>query len=475
LNFIEQRGLEFAIDPSRAAVEFLKDFGGQRGLADINVYSQAVEAATTAAGKDSFEVALAAAGLASTVAKAIDREERNPKARREGRAATLPKGPSAESRDAAALQAAIRDQMKLHANYQQAVERLKTAPDDEESSGLVGRYLCLAKHEWDKGLPALARGRPGPVRDLAARQLATPSVTDGPEPKQAFEMAGEWWRLADDPPPGFSDADVAAIRKFAAKSYAVLIGKMRDPINKALAEKRAGDGRIVEEKPPATLGDLVAAGEKPESKRKSGRRVRAPIFALVPEPRGLSEEIYPLLPTEAELQTIGNHLNEPYDQLRQAHEGFLKRLYNGFGPGKWTAVDAGFIIAVNDFINTTTGQTVSLYSRGQTVGGGSREYATGRLAATWLLGSDDAREFVSRARSLPPIIVNTTGQQVSMWEIKEWLLARGGKYPSDKDKADALDAIITAGFPFRGVVEFRQALNGGQLPNAGNEFGPNAR
>lgn len=475
LNFIEQRGLEFAIDPSKTAVDFIKDFSGQRGLADANVYSQAVEAATTAAGKDSFDVALAAAGLASTVAKAIDREERNPKARREGRAATQPKGPSAESKDAAALQAAIRDQMKLHASYQQAVERLKTAPDDEEANGLVGRYLCLAKHEWDQGLPALARGKPGPVRDLAARQLETPSVSDGQEPKQAFEMAGEWWRLADDPPPGLSDADVAAIRKFAATIYAGMIGKIRDPINKALAEKRAGDGPVAEEKPPATLGDLVVAGEKPAGKRKSGRRIRAPIFALVPEPRGLSEEIYPLLPTEAELQTISNHLNEPYDRIRKAHGGFLERLYNGFGPVKWTAVDAGFIIAVNDFINATTGQTVSLYSRGQTVGGGSREYATGRLAATWLLGSDDAQEFVSRARSLPPIIVNTTGQQVSMWEIKEWLLARGGKYPSDKDKATALDSIITAGFPFRGVVEFRQALDGGPLPNAGNEFGPNAR
>src|SRR5262249_35214751 len=40
---------------------------------------------------------------------------------------------------------------------------LKEKPDDPDASAAVGRYLCLRKGEWEKGLPHLAKGPDSPL------------------------------------------------------------------------------------------------------------------------------------------------------------------------------------------------------------------------------------------------------------------------------------------------------------------------
>jgi serine/threonine protein kinase len=463
LAFLEQRASAYELDAVEEGVGLITTFAVSRNPADEDLYEQAVEAASIAADKDNFGIAQAAADLASSIAKALDREEQAEAAKmlRKGQRGPAPKAPVPQLKEAAALQAAIHSRAKLFAEYEEAVGRLETAPDDEVANGVVGRYLCFTKNDWEKGLAALKLSTAGPIRDLATRQSEMAVAKGNAEPRHAFELAGEWWSLAESPTAGLTETEVPAIRKFAARTYASIKSTIEDPTDQALAEKRAGDERDFEDRAPPMLSNLLDNADQGTRKRQPAHGTNHPIFAIVPEPRGLSDEIYPLLPTEEELQTLANHLNLETRDFHKAQNGFLERLYQTFGPAKWTPIDAGFIIAVNDAFNVRLGEGgIAVGPRGSV--SGSRESACSYLASLWLLASSDERDFVTRARSLPPPILKYMGWSISIGEVKAWLLRNTAKFSSEKDKAQALDYIIGAGFTFRGITEFRQALEAAQ-------------
>ncbi|RPH41336.1 MAG: hypothetical protein EHM91_10235, partial [Planctomycetota bacterium] len=67
------------------------------------------------------------------------------------------------------------------------LETLKTAPEDPAACAALGRYLCLIKEDWDKGLPLLAKGPDGPLRRLSEMELAKPTEAS------AQAALGEAW------------------------------------------------------------------------------------------------------------------------------------------------------------------------------------------------------------------------------------------------------------------------------------------
>ena len=86
------------------------------------------------------------------------------------------------------------DQVKKeYAKTADALEKLKTAPDDPEANFAVGYFQGPLKGDFDKALPALAKGSDATLQDLAKRELASP--TDSAE---LAKLADGWWALADD-------------------------------------------------------------------------------------------------------------------------------------------------------------------------------------------------------------------------------------------------------------------------------------
>ena len=111
-----------------------------------------------------------------------------------------------------------------------ASERLRTDPVDAASHSEVGRFLCLLKGDWERGLSHLARGDDEQLRALAEQDLTAPTdrlerlaIADGwlgqaarlkdSQRPQAQRRAAYWYRLAEDELKGFDRARVAKTLK----------------------------------------------------------------------------------------------------------------------------------------------------------------------------------------------------------------------------------------------------------------------
>lgn len=66
-------------------------------------------------------------------------------------------------------------------------------PDDPAAHAAIGRYLCLVKGDWQRGLPRLVRGDDELLSGLAERESRPPTTPD-----QQVALADAWWEWADD-------------------------------------------------------------------------------------------------------------------------------------------------------------------------------------------------------------------------------------------------------------------------------------
>ncbi len=68
---------------------------------------------------------------------------------------------------------------------------LKKSPNDAAANLSAGRFLCLLKGDWARGLPMLARGSDTKLKELASAEIARPSDS------KAIEQLGDrWWELS---------------------------------------------------------------------------------------------------------------------------------------------------------------------------------------------------------------------------------------------------------------------------------------
>ncbi len=133
---------------------------------------------------------------------------------------------------------------KIRASLDGDLALLEQDDRDEQANLNVGRYYCLMKQQWDRGLPYLARGANPAYRALAERDLAKPDSASAQK-----ELADEWW-------------DVAQSEKGVAKTAALnragdwyrRAGPFLSGLDRELAEKRvreieagedAADGKLV--------------------------------------------------------------------------------------------------------------------------------------------------------------------------------------------------------------------------------------
>ena len=80
---------------------------------------------------------------------------------------------------------------------ERALQILERVPDDPEANLAAGRYYCLQKGKWEKGIPMLALGSDPRLKALAIEELRAPV-----EANVLAKLGDGWWESAeaeDDP------------------------------------------------------------------------------------------------------------------------------------------------------------------------------------------------------------------------------------------------------------------------------------
>ena len=123
-----------------------------------------------------------------------------------------------------------------------AREKLKDSPTDPDANTQVGRFFCLSRGDWTRGLPMLVLGTDAALKDLAERELK--ATTDAPD---RSALADAWWDYAAQQ----QGLSAAQIQVHAAALYEQALPKLT-ALAKAKAEKRIQE---------AQANGAAAAGE----------------------------------------------------------------------------------------------------------------------------------------------------------------------------------------------------------------------
>ena len=102
------------------------------------------------------------------------------------------------------------EQFKEFKQVQPALEVLANNPVDPASNTTAGRYYCLRRNDWQRGISMLALGNDEKLAEIAAIELKDP--TDAAE---QIQLADLWWDYAEKLPA----ADQLPTRKHAADWY----------------------------------------------------------------------------------------------------------------------------------------------------------------------------------------------------------------------------------------------------------------
>jgi WD40 repeat protein len=116
--------------------------------------------------------------------------------------------PSLKSR-VTAREREIKVLVKEYEGVKAAVAKLKEQPDDAEANLAVGKYICLWKGDWAKGLPLMAKGDDEKLQALAKKEMERPS-----EPLAQIALAEDWRKLAED-----SKRGTALRARFQRRAY----------------------------------------------------------------------------------------------------------------------------------------------------------------------------------------------------------------------------------------------------------------
>jgi hypothetical protein len=125
-----------------------------------------------------------------------------------------------------------RDVAELAEVYKQvkpAFEKLKQNHADPEANQAAGKYLCLVKGDWDKGIPLLASGN-----DEALKALAKREIDETGDARAQAALGDSWWELAA----GQEGVTAKHLRKRAVhwykKAAPQLTGLLKEKVDKRL-------------------------------------------------------------------------------------------------------------------------------------------------------------------------------------------------------------------------------------------------
>ena len=85
----------------------------------------------------------------------------------------------------------VQERQRAFAEYEQALAVLEKDPAEPAANLAAGRYLCLVKQDWDRGIAMLALGSDPQLKALAAGDLKPAASAD-----EQVARGDGWWELA---------------------------------------------------------------------------------------------------------------------------------------------------------------------------------------------------------------------------------------------------------------------------------------
>jgi hypothetical protein len=82
----------------------------------------------------------------------------------------------------------VKERGQEFGQVQTAMATLKDTPNDADANLVLGRYECLTKGEWDKGLPRLAKASDDDWKKLANKELKGATSTE-----DQVDLGDDWW------------------------------------------------------------------------------------------------------------------------------------------------------------------------------------------------------------------------------------------------------------------------------------------
>jgi hypothetical protein len=140
------------------------------------------------------------------------------------------------STQAAARVKEVTDIKSAFDKSRKAREVLAKNPQDPAANLDYGLFLCLAKGQWDLGLPLLALGPEGPYRSIATRELAAPEGA-----AEQSSLGDFWWDQSDKE----SGASKTAGRSRAIYWYTRALPGL-DGLVRVRTEKRITDAELAQ-------------------------------------------------------------------------------------------------------------------------------------------------------------------------------------------------------------------------------------
>jgi formylglycine-generating enzyme required for sulfatase activity len=107
---------------------------------------------------------------------------------------------------------------------------LETKPDDATASSAVGKFVCLAKGEWTRGLPMLAKGSDAALKGLAEQELGNPK-----ESASQAALAEAWVSWSDKESSTYKAAGRARAAEWLRRALPGLTGMSKISAEKKLA------------------------------------------------------------------------------------------------------------------------------------------------------------------------------------------------------------------------------------------------
>lgn len=122
------------------------------------------------------------------------------------------------------------------AKVKEQMAKLKANPNDPAANLAVGRFLCLAKRDWDAAIHLLAKGANGPLKEAVDKDL---KAAQGDEVAQ-MAAADAWYDLA-----AGAGADSKPSLQLRAHHWYLLALPKATGLSKIKAEKRVKELQIV--------------------------------------------------------------------------------------------------------------------------------------------------------------------------------------------------------------------------------------
>lgn len=118
--------------------------------------------------------------------------------------------------------------------YREALDVL-AKKNDPAAHAVVGKYRCIELEDWKNGLESLAQSDLEKAKAIAIEEIKA-RTADPADAATIYEIAGKWW----DAPEclGGGAEERAVVRRYSARLYKSVEGKLSDEVEKNIAGKR---------------------------------------------------------------------------------------------------------------------------------------------------------------------------------------------------------------------------------------------